>query len=212
MTFLILYSYLLGKIIVYCILWIFTSCSALCTIYSKKKEDWWMFLETTGKHSAASVCNGKKTARQYPKGDHFWGLYTTVEAFLSVIWFSFSFSANFCHFYLLMFLWKTQLVIFLSSHFMQSLPLASIVSSPISLSYPPTLPFPSVTFSHYLLRKCMEKRKSRDTANRRFLEQRLFCNKYSEIITFEPAALPIWSHRWLGRGQGALKLRFPTNY
>lgn len=121
----------------------------------------------------------KKIARQYPRGDHFWGLYTTVEAFLSVIWFSFSFSANFCHFYLLMFLWKTQLVIFLSSHFMQSLPLASIVSSPISLSYPPTLPFPSVTFSHYLLRKCMEKRKSKQKVlGAAFVLQQIFWDHY----------------------------------
>jgi len=50
----------------------------------------------------------------------------------------------------------------------------------------------------------MEKRKSRDTANRRSLEQCLFCNKYSEIITFEPALPAIWSNRWLGRGKGAL--------
>ncbi len=73
-------------------------------------------------------------------------------------------------------------------------------------------PFPSVTCSCYLLRRCMEKRKSKDMANRRSLEQRLFRNKYSEIITFEPAAPPIWSHRWLGKGRGALKRRFPTNY
>lgn len=175
------------------ILWIFTSCF-IPNITQRKK-------------TAASVCNGKKIARHHPRGDHFWGLYATVEVFLSVIWFSFSFSPNFCHFCLLKFLWKTQPVIFLSSRFIISLTCFHCFQPNFLLSSSHS-PFPSVTISHYLLRKCTEKRKSRDTANRRSLEQHLFCNKYSEIITFEPAPPEIWSHRWLGRGQGALKLQY----
>lgn len=88
-----------------------------------------------------------------------------------------------------------QLPCFSSGHFVRSLPLASIVSITISLSYPPTLPV-SVHLFLSLFAVNVKTRKSKGSANSQSLEQCLFRNKYSEIITIEPAAPPIRNHQW----------------